>query len=277
MNALLNQTGFYIDALGQSVYGAYIYRTTGDRKRATYFLDKKRMVKTRNAAARSRLKYALTTGASRYKRVKVQPGVTRQSGYYGRYNNISSRANEVKFFDTALNLAMPLTASIGAQLNLIPQGTTQSTRIGRTAVIHSIQFRGVMIHDPGAANTSNTAYMYIVQDTQCNGAAAGITDVLTSNAISTAMINLSNSKRFRILKRFVSPAHFGAADSGDANAIIPREYPIDYFKKCNIPIEFSSTTGAITEIASNNVFVCRGGTSNNTGTFVGTCRIRFSD
>jgi len=49
-----------------------------------------------------------------------------------------------------------------------------------------------------------------------------------------------------------------------------------FYKKCNIPIEFSGATGAITEIRSNNVgllVISRNGTAG----FASQIRVRFSD
>jgi len=57
-----------------------------------------------------------------------------------------------------------------------------------------------------------------------------------------------------------------------------QEY-IEWYSKCQIPLEFSSTTGAITEIRSNNLFLLAGCSTGGDDlvNFLGTCRLRYSD
>lgn len=206
-------------------------------------------------------------------------GETRVVGYYGRYNNPENRTVENKFFDTTLSFTFDSTGEVPAtgQLCLIPQGTEGDERIGRKTTIHSIQIRGRMTYDPlTSGNGTAQVYFYLVQDKQCNGTAAAITDVLTTNSMAGAMINMANSSRFRILKRFVWTFN---ATGGVEGAWGPMQGSMDYFKKCNIPVEFSSTTGALTEIKSNNIFLLAGASSlaDDATAFAGTCRLRFSD
>lgn len=216
-------------------------------------------------------------GALTVKNKLYVPGKNRTSGFYGRF---SGPGGETKFFDTALAFTYDATGEVPAtgQLNLIPQGVTESTRIGRKCVIKSIQLRGVQYFSPGASAVAATVtYLYLVQDTQCNGAAAAITDVITSNDMANGMINMANSSRFKILKRWVIPFNSAAGVSAAFNNIIK---PLEFYKKCNIPLEFSSTTGAITEIRSNNIFLLAGtggGSSDDVVTMDGTCRVKFSD
>lgn len=205
-----------------------------------------------------------------------QVGRLRTGGMYGRF---PPSGNETKFFDTALSFLFDATGEVPAtgQLNLIPQGVTESTRVGRLCCLKSIQIRGIAQWSPAAGTTaSSTQYLYLVLDTQTNGAAAAITDVLTSNNMAVALINLNNSQRFRILKRFVIPMTSQAGVSGAFGNVV---VPIDYFKKLDIALDFSSTTGAITEIRSNNLFLLAGSDTlaDDVGGFAGTCRVRFAD
>nr|DAO75535.1 MAG TPA: capsid protein [Cressdnaviricota sp.] len=203
-------------------------------------------------------------------------GVMRTGGFYGRY---SGRNAEQKFFDTTLNFLMDATGEVPAtgQLCLIPQGVTESQRVGRKCVIKSILIKAIALYSPAAgADPYMTGEILVVLDKQCNGAAAAITDVLTGTQVNTALHNLANSQRFVVLKRIkigfnptagVTTAYAGAARK------------IDWYKKCNIPIEFSSTTGAIGEIKSNNIFLLAGSSTagDDLVTVSGTCRLRFSD
>lgn len=186
---------------------------------------------------------------------------------------------ELKFFDTALAFAFDSTGEVPAtgQLALIPQGDTESTRDGRQAVIKSIQIRGNMFNTTAlwgnAAEVAPIVYLYLVLDTQCNGAAAAITDVFTSNAMHSAMLNLNNSSRFRILKAWQWNATPYAGVTTAFNGNIKQ---IEFYKKCNIKMDWSSTTGAIGEIRSNNIFLCAGASNgDDIITFSGNCRLRF--
>jgi len=203
----------------------------------------------------------------------VIPGVTRTGGYYGRFRGPNA---ELKFFDTSLNFSFDATLEVPAtgQLVLIPQGDTESTRDGRQCTIKSIQIRGVAVYVPGAAATASAvSYLWLVLDTQCNGAAAAATDVMTTTAANTCLINLANSDRFKILKKWVINQNPAA---GATTAYNTQSNTIEFYKKCDIPLQYSSTTGAITEIRSNNIFLLAGcWNEDDKVTFGGTCRVRF--
>lgn len=195
----------------------------------------------------------------------------------GRFS--SGSGPELKFFDTALSFAFDATGEVPAtgQLALIPQGVTESTRVGRKCVIRSIQIRAEVTFVPAAAATASTiCYVYLVQDTQTNGAAAAVTDVVTSTNLMSAMRNLANGDRFRVLKIFTFPM---IASAGVTTAYNNVTMPWTYYGKCNIPLEFSGTTGAITELRTNNLFLLAGtdGSSDDTPVVGGVVRLRFSD
>lgn len=213
-------------------------------------------------------------------------GYFRRSGFYGRYTTRNQVARvrrglniEKKFFDTANTFTFDATGEVPAsgQLALIPQGVTESTRVGRKCTVTSIQIRASVYYVPAADTVgAEVAYLYLVLDRQANGAAAGIADVLTGTGMGVAMINLANSERFKILKRFVIPLQAGA---GVQTAFGRDDKPLDFYKKCKIPLEFSGITGAITELKSNNIFFLAGtdGGGDDNVQFTGTTRLRFTD
>lgn len=219
-----------------------------------------------------------TPKVKKFKPNKPDDGITRKVGFYGRYGRQARMRGvqpELKFFDTALAFSFDQTGEVPAtgQLCLIPQGDTESTRDGRKAWIKSIQIRANINYIPGTSpNGTETVFLYVILDTQCNGAAAAITDVFTSADMSSNMLQLNNSGRFRILKKFemvmASRAGVSAAFSGDVKQI-------SWYKRCNIPIDWNSTTGAITEIRSNNIFLAAGALRDDVTTMSGTCRLRF--
>ncbi len=207
-------------------------------------------------------------------RKKARYSPVSRAGYYGRFRG---HRGEEKFFDTANSFTVDLTAEVPAtgQLNLVPQGVTESTRVGRKIWVQSISMRGVAVYDPAATNNSTTdVVLMVVQDTQCNGAAAAATDVMEGN-LATTFGNLANQGRFKILKRFVMNLASGAGVDG-AYGTKSRNY--EWHKNCNIPIEFDSTTGVLTEVTSNNLFLlASSAVTDDLVTFTGTTRIRYTD
>nr|QXP07709.1 MAG: putative capsid protein [Arizlama virus] len=217
-------------------------------------------------------------------RRRLYRGYQRNVGYYGRFTGPSP---ELKFFDTALSFQVDNTAEIPAtgQLALIPQDDTQSGRDGNKAFIKSIDIHGIMAYDPAASASSVTGtvvFMYLMQDTQCNGTAATVADansgIFTTNNLATANHTLANKDRFRVLKKWVIPFNPGA---GVSTAYVGMMKPFSIHKKCSIPIMYdaSVTTGALTSIRSNNIFLVAGtgGLGDDQVTVNGTCRLRFSD
>lgn len=211
---------------------------------------------------------------------KPRRSMGKPSGQFRAQMPYRSSPGELKFFDTALAFAFDATGEVPAtgQLALIPQGVTQSTRVGRKCVVKSIQVRAQMTDLPAAAAVAAvTTYLYLIQDMQANGAAAAVTDVMTSTDLAQGLVNLSNGSRFKILKKWV--IDFNAA-AGVAGALNRTAKHIEFYQACNIPLEYSSTTGAITEIRSNNIFLLAGtggGAADDTVSVTGTCRLRYSD
>lgn len=195
-----------------------------------------------------------------------------KSAYYGR------QAGELKFFDTATSFLTDLTAEVPAtgQLCLIPQNVTESGRIGRKCVVTSITGRWDLVYAPAAAAQAAIGYcIYVVQDKQCNGAAATFADVFTGTLATQGLHNLANSQRFVILKKIQGTFSSPAGATTAYNNMIRH---VEFFKKCNIPLEFSSTAGAITELRSNNIFLLAGSSvQDDLISVTGNVRIRFSD
>jgi len=210
-------------------------------------------------------------------RAMVVPGYTRASGYYGRFSRSSSDDGELKFFDTALAWDYDTTGEqvvTGGSLNAIAQGDAQNNRIGRKCVIKSIQIRGYNYFVPTTTATASALVnMYLVLDTQANGSPPAATDLFESTQLTTSMLNLSNSNRFRILKRWVVAFNSNAGATTAYNNVVK---PLEFSMKCNIPIEFSGTTGVTAEVRSNNLSIIAGAVlQDDKVSFTGTCRLRF--
>ncbi len=205
-------------------------------------------------------------------------GYDRTGGFYGRY---SGRGGELKFFDTTrADTAMGSSGAIAnLSLNLIPQGVTESERVGRKCRIRSLVMRGEMVQptttDVAAAGAKGRVIIYV--DKQCNGATAAVLDILDTATVNSFR-NLANSGRFQILMdKTYNMSVRASAGNGTANDTAEWLVPWSFFKStCDIPIEFDNTTGAITEVKTNNIGVLT--IANEGATLFGyIARVRFSD
>lgn len=206
-----------------------------------------------------------------------RPGFQRTGGFYGRFTGPSA---ELKFHDLDIDDAAVAVGGTIAQssCNLIAQGVTESTRVGRKCTIKSINWRwDVTI--PNAANMTNgldTVRIILFLDKQCNGAAATALGILET-ADYQSFNNLANKSRFRVLMdRTVDINAQAAGGDGAANDLLGIHKSDTFFKTVNLPIEFDSTTGALTEIRSNNIGVLLLG-RNGFASFNSKMRLRFGD
>lgn len=205
-------------------------------KRRTYMLPNLRMANKR----------ARTTA--------YKPGFNRTTGYYGRFNNarVSSNVEESKFLDVFHNSGnIPALGLIlnGGSTNNIAQGTTESSRIGRKCTISSIHWRwNVLLPHNTSPQVSDTVRLIFYLDKQCNGTTATVQDILQTLNYQS-FNNLANKDRFKILYDHVLDTNFAAGVSQFADTQVSGSF----HKRVNVPIEFSATTGAVTEIKSNNL------------------------
>lgn len=167
---------------------------------------------------------------------------------------------ELKFLDTSKgNTLISSTGTVlDDSLNHIAQGTDESERIGRKCTVQALHIRGE-IYIPSTTNAqscSDVVRVIVYVDKQTNGSAASVTDLLESAAYNS-FANLTNSGRFLILSNSVRVVNCTAGAGADTATDVYADNRVLYQfdKKCNIPLEFSSTTGAISELRSNNIGV----------------------
>lgn len=232
--------------------------------------------KTKSSRAKTRSYKRTTQG--RMQVVGKNRGYLRTGGYYGRYNKRRSDG-EVKFWDVAQANFSPLTTgNIKQTLIDIPDGTNESSRLGRKALIKSLNFHCNCIMPAvtsGAASYDRIRFI-VWLDKQSNGAAPLATDILETADIYS-FNNLANSQRFKILKDafFDMGGVGGGAPSGAAYVLGASNETKNFYLKCSIPVEYNGTTGALGEIRSNNIG-CLLISEANRGTIGYTCRVRFT-
>lgn len=209
------------------------------------------------------------------KRVKPTPSVAKQIRVANKLNQ-----QELKVLDTALSFNFDATGEVPAtgQLSLVVTGDTLANRDGAVIQAKSIQIRGNLQFVPAAAATSATScYLMVVLDKQANGAAAAATDVMTGTNFATAMPNVPNKYRFKILRRLVYPMISAAGATTAYNNVVAN---VDEYIRFNTPIEmrYTASAGAVTDLASNNIFLLAGtdGNSDDAVSFTGTARLRFT-
>lgn len=207
----------------------------------------------------------------------VVKGYTRTSGFYGRFTGRragSKSSEELKFLDTSSSTIFAAAGAVNTNLNILPTGTGESARIGRKVVIKSIHIRGDIIHNPsGLTNASNLVRIIVIQDQQANGATFTVTDYLTAAQVLSHR-NLANIDRFKMLGDYTVAITAQSGDSASP-AEVRRKYK--FYKRCNIPIEFSGVAGTITEQRSNSLAILMIADTGVVTTFSYTARIRYAD
>lgn len=213
----------------------------------------------------------------------IVPGYTRRVGNYGRFGTGRGRYSQIELKKHDLALTLGPTASAGvasvspATGNLtcnIPQGMDATgNRIGRKIIVKSIQLKLGFVLAAGAT-PSDSFFVYLIQDTQCNGALPVAADFfVATGGMGVQLRNLDNGRRFKVLKKFVADLQSDAGVAGAYDGAIQHQ---ECYIKCNIPIEYGGTTGVITEVKTNNLFMVYG-SPNGISVCSGNARIRFTD
>lgn len=212
-----------------------------------------------------------------------RPSLARARSIPSNRTIIARRTGELKYFDTTNSFAFDSTGEVPAtgQLNIIPQGVNEQERIGRKIHVKSIHCHFQIAPNVATWNGSASGTfirLMLVQDKQANGAAAtysGVGGVLQSDTVGSFR-NLTNSNRFVVLKDwyFALNATAGVTSSFNSTSKV-----LEFNSKCDIPIEYDNvaTTGALTTIRSNNLFLLARSTEDDIISCSGVTRIRFMD
>lgn len=216
-------------------------------------------------------------GASKRYRKRGGRGYTRTVGYYGRYN--ASPGSELKFFDgiEGANGSDNNGEIVQDSLVHIVQGPEEDQRIGRKCTIKSIHMRGQFILSTATnpAIAGDRVRVIVYQDKQTNGATATVANLLQTSDIDSFR-NLENSGRFKyLLDKTYTLNAMAASGNGSTDQTFESVRHFKWDKNCNIPIEYSATTGSMTEIRSNNIGVMMIPHVSNISTFAFHWRVRY--
>lgn len=193
-------------------------------------------------------------------------------------------SGELKFHDVDLDDGVVDAAGlITPSINLIAQGVTAKTRVGRKCVVRSIIWKYSFTLPQRDATTSpeagDTIRVIMYQDKQCNKATALSTDILET-ADYQSFRNLVQVGRFNILCDKIHTLNYAGLASDGVGVVSNNEVRGEggLFKQVEIPIEFNDDEddGRLTTITSNNIGVYLLSANGKMG-FESKIRLRFSD
>jgi len=220
------------------------------------------------AAAVSRARAAIVSSRRAY-----TPAARR--GFYGQWNRPGALGPELKTVDVTSGPSAFSTSGAVLLLNGVATGTDYNTRVGRKVLMKSMNFK-LSTYINSACGTGETIRVMIIYDTQANGAAPTVANILQTAAWDAPM-NLDNRDRFKVLyDKFKSVGAYnftaGAITTGDFFSPLFKVY-----KKINLDVNFSGTGATIGSIATGSVYLL---TISMNGSGVGyyiNSRIRFVD
>jgi len=194
----------------------------------------------------------------------------------GRFPGTASRLSSTELKDiTVRSLAVvaPLASANGSTpflVNPVIQGSSATTRIGRRILMKSLYIR--WFAQLVSTTTGGTPYrMLVVYDSQTNGTAPAVTDVVLTDEITSPM-NLNNSRRFKTL----CDKTWECLGTGG-----PQSITLEKYIKLNLPVEFNNgNAGTVGDIQTGSIYVIcwtGNGLAVTVPTSVFYSRIRFSD
>lgn len=201
---------------------------------------------------------------------------------------------ETKYFDSAQqSLAVVAAGTMNTINALIPQGQTDNERIGSKIAITGLEIRGYLIL--GTTTSQQGATIYLFLDKQPNGAFPSAAITTTLNTSSTAVFqaggatsngsillkNCQVSERFKILhNKNVVHSNYMSLTSADVQSFgQSASNPFYINKRFKKPIitEYSASTGAITDISTNNLVFGAAEATGGTFTMRYLARVYYHD
>lgn len=179
-------------------------------------------------------------------------------------NKMELKQNDV--FQNAVSIDDPFGLGLFTLLNGVATGDTDLTRDGAEVHATSVQFRGTYITNTAAISVTNIR-MIVFWDSQPNGAAPTMSTLLDSSVITDTLwspYNRDYQKRYKILydKTFafapvlqLTTTTTAVPGTDTTASVIQRQQTFKKKVKLNRTIKYSGTTSAITDIATNSLYV----------------------
>lgn len=159
----------------------------------------------------------------------------------------------------------------------IPQGTSESERIGRKCILKKIMIRIdiEMIQQDNSSFTEDTIRLVLFEDHQCNGIQASLSGLLQAPVDTYSFRQMAVSRRFRVLwDQTLQLNNLVGAGNGTTNNFGRRVYHMERYYNLNLPLNFKFATGDVSELQENNV-VFTAISKHGRCTLKGKIRLRF--
>jgi len=200
-----------------------------------------------------------------------RPGPFRTGGFYGASQRSPTERKTVDTLEQVVNLNNTGSMTL---LNGVAVGTDFRNRIGRRFNVVTIQMRAYFDLQNATNTNVDATRIMIIEDLQSNGVAPTIAQVLGDSAGGTSpmnMLNLDNRQRFRV--HYDKQFSLGLYNSA---AFYNKQPTINFYKRCNIPVECGGTDNTIASISSGAIYLLTLATVNPFGDwkmgFVTRCR-----
>lgn len=162
------------------------------------------------------------------------------------------------------------------------KGTGPSDRDGDHIVIKQIMVKGVVYTKVrnDEANVSGPYHfaIYLVQDTQSNGAQLNGEDVMVAtDPEEWSFRNLQYARRFRILAKktgSISPT-VTSTDGANTCSLGGGQRTFQFMVNCNIPVDFIGNAGTIADIGNNSIHIIACASTTSCLTCAYHARVRF--
>lgn len=181
-----------------------------------------------------------TAAAKTKKGSAKKPRLSRQRSFI-----VPSSRTEMKNIDADANAKVVFnqTTAVVTLINATTQGVTAVQHVGRLTKMRSLLWR---YHGHLAPTTTGTASLrlLIVYDKQPNGAQPATTTIMAVDSIESPM-NLNFSHRFIPLHDEIIPC---------VGVQGPQSWGLKGFKKIDLPCEFQSSNGDITDITTGAIY-----------------------
>jgi len=214
-------------------------------------------------------------GSRRTNYYRRASGVRYGKGFYqrgGRFqmtgrNQVEKHWLQLAQAEQAIDTTME---TVNDSLVTIAQSDGVDGRTGSKICLLKIAFRGILYtKDVNAQNYANSQVKFwLIQDTQCNGAAATVTSatagIFTSTGAREAFLTPYTYGRFRVLMSktmsLTAPTYWDTGSSNNFFAQTSKPIYMAWKAKPNkgIVIEYNGTSGVIGQRVSNNVFLVAG-------------------
>jgi len=184
------------------------------------------------------------------KKIRLSDRATGSSGLRtGGWRGVPGRRGELKYVDVTANSFFTEAGAVYLLNGLVP-GTGASQRIGKKAVMKTLQFRASI----GAlsAGAEDTIFQGIVRflwiyDKQSNATAPTLAQIFEQTDSGTSFMNMDNRDRFVVL----ADRQIAMDQSGGHPAA-----QIKMYKKINLPTIFNAgTAGTIADITSGSIYL----------------------